>query len=286
MAPSKEERGSVARRTLFSQSQQIAGGWLNATVVLELRFVPVEGQQVHPLDKGDDSGSYRRQTGLQLSAEDRQKAEEAQAAQEEEGKWLEGLADAPGSCGYPTQTSSQSTQQQQTTAHTRRSRMTSSRSTQETPSSPSCQSSKTSQQTRSRQLQLYQTSSRPAIASDESLERSSSQQTNYSPTALPLESAQQDSSSCESTPPGSPSTRTSPPTEETSLTPMIHRGSGDEPGSSQTTSRPAQTPQGGLRPHNRDKVKGKTTASSAESPTARMSMRKRHVSSPKTNGSS
>lgn len=112
MAPSKEERGSVVRRTLFSQSQQLGDGWLHATVVLELRFTPnVSSEAQRPLrqmGQGYGRGSDRRQAELFPSGEGTSEegykgaakaAQEPQATnnssqEEREKEWLAWLENA------------------------------------------------------------------------------------------------------------------------------------------------------------------------------------------------
>jgi len=288
MALSKEERGGApVRRTLFSQSQQIAGGWLNTTVVCELRYVPDEGQQVHTMVKGYGRRSDSRQTRLQYSPteDDNNQQENAQASQEEEA-WLEGLADDPESSGSQTQTFSASTVRPTTPSRTRSSCTTLLPLTSETRSPRSYPSSRMSPQTRWRQQQLYQTSSHPGTDSDVSSARSFAPQPSSSTQDHQSLSAQQGSSSSESTLPECQSTPTSLRTQETSLTPTTPHGSGDGPGYLPITSPQSVAARAGKQPLKAAKAMGKTTVSSAASPTDRTSMQKRHVSSPKTKDSS
>lgn len=123
MAPFKEERGEspkVTRRTLYSMSQWVGDGWLNATVVAEFTHVPSEGGvEVQTVVGGNAPRGNRWKPRIQgtLFPEGNEPTRDGQSpnppsapttAQEAQGNsWLEGLGD-PQSYGSRSVTSTAS----------------------------------------------------------------------------------------------------------------------------------------------------------------------------------
>lgn len=186
MAPSKEERGSVVRRTLFSQSQEVGDGWLNATVVLEIGFTPhdapAQSQAIQAVGSGYDRGGNRRDPRLRQESfrfgsrpEDTFTPSPAQVAQakEEDERWLEGRHHESSGSRPPTRLASML--QRKTQVLSRPSSTTSLESTQATESPASTPSSSTAKvSTPSGLGRPSRTSQRARIDSDVSSEKSSS----------------------------------------------------------------------------------------------------------------
>jgi len=104
MAPFKEERGDArraSRHTLYSMSTQVAGGWINHTLVHEVMYVPEESKAVRTMGQSYGTGRNSRQT--QLFPERETFAQEAQDLSDET---QEDLCDDEGLelSGYPKPT--------------------------------------------------------------------------------------------------------------------------------------------------------------------------------------
>lgn len=192
MAPFKEERGRVVRRTLFNQSQHVGTGWLNCTVVLEMKFTPDDapekGKAVQTVGRRDGRGSDSRQARLWEEDYDyiqddpvfKESQGRTQASEEAEEEWQEGLSRGSYGSQTPTRIPWESPVPVQT-------KTSSSRYSEQPETSPleRYQSSSTSPETPSAlPMSPSQISSIPDIAYDASLGKSSahSTQTKSKPT--------------------------------------------------------------------------------------------------------
>jgi len=168
MAPFKEERGGApVRRILYSLSWQVAGGWINTTVVAETAWIddaPQQSQAVHPVGQGDGRRSDRRQTSLPWYPEPYGHIQDqaAQAPQKEEEACPDELNQE--SSGSRPVTNSPSTTSRYSRG-LRRSQLTS-RRRRPTPQEKS-RSSSTPSPTRKRSLRALLTSRAAPTGSDE-----------------------------------------------------------------------------------------------------------------------
>lgn len=202
MAPSKEERGGApTRRTLFSQSQQVGGGWLNTTCYIEIQFVPQEGRPLQSMDSSNARGRDSRQASLFGEPyPEIQDTQEAPQAPEEEGTWLEGLADDRGLSGSHKTHSTAWTPRQRMVKPSCTPETRSAQSTLVTPSPSLPPSSGTQVPTLSHQRTHSPTLPPPDIASGESSESSGASAPRPQSKRLPPSSPRQRSASSAPTP--------------------------------------------------------------------------------------
>lgn len=115
MAPFKEERGEspkATRHTLYSMSTQVAGGWINHTLVHEILYVPETTPQVQGVGQGNGSQRHGQHARLRQASFEEWVLEQNAARKTQEAtpptKEEEGCVENPGSSGSRPTTTQQS----------------------------------------------------------------------------------------------------------------------------------------------------------------------------------